>query len=339
MLVINDYREIERRHWTEYVDHHPYGNIFHTPEMFDLFNFEEKSESVLVAVVNPENSICGLLIAYIHREYRGLLGELTSRAIIWGGPLIKDQDPEIAEILLKAFSNICKKKSIYSQFRNLWDTDIYHNTFNKCDFKFEDHLNFLFNLEKGEKFLWEKIHPTRRKQINRSIKRGVTATIVDELKEDELNSCYSILKRVYEVAKLPYPDLEFFQKAFQVLGECGYLKAIIAIYKDKIIGFRFFLSYRGLLYDWYAGSLPEHHDKYPNDLLPWELMKWGSNNGFNTFDFGGAGKPGVPYGVRDYKMKFGGDLVNFGRYEKTNKPVSMILAKAGFKVWRLLKIR
>ena len=36
--------------------------------------------------------------------------------------------------------------------------------------------------------------------------------------------------------------------------------------------------------------------------------------------FGGAGKPDKPYGVRDYKLKFGGQLVNWGRFEKVHKP-------------------
>ena len=31
-------------------------------------------------------------------------------------------------------------------------------------------------------------------------------------------------------------------------------------------------------------------------------------------DFGGAGKPDEPYGVRTFKAKYGGELVNYGRY-------------------------
>lgn len=339
LKVVKDPWEIGIEKWTEFVATHPHGNVFHTPGMFELYNSYVKNESFLVSVVDPDGSIKGLLVAYIHKEYKGFAGRFTSRAIIWGGPLIAGQDLETAGILLRELNKTCNEKAIYIQFRNLWDTSHLKDIFLSVGYKYEDHLNFLFDLTKGDKILWDSIHPTRRKQINRSTKRGVTARIVDELSEDELNSCYTILKVVYKAAKLPYPDHAFFQNAFRVLGERGYLKTIIALYKDKIIGFRFFLSYRGMLYDWYAGSLPEHHDKYPNDLLPWELIKWGSKNGFNTFDFGGAGKPGVPYGVRDYKMKFGGDQVNFGRYEKINKPVSMRLAKAGFKVWRLLKIQ
>ncbi|MFZ2339148.1 MAG: GNAT family N-acetyltransferase [Bacteroidales bacterium] len=337
MIVIRDYREVDRDNWAQFVAGHPQGNIFHTPEMFDLFSSDKKNDTVFISVVTPAKMIIGLLIAYIHKEFKGFAGEFTSRAIIWGGPLILENDPVTAELLIEELNIICRKKAVYSQFRNLWDIGHYKNNFEKAGYKYEDHLNFLFNLNIGEELLWKNIHPTRRKQINRSIKRGVNSRISDELMQDELEGCYFILKQVYDSAKLPYPDFEYFQRVFQILGKLGYLKTILATLDEKIIGFRFFLAYKGLLYDWYAGSLPEHHDKYPNDLLPWELMKWGSNNGYHIFDFGGAGKPGVPYGVRDYKMKFGGQLVNYGRYEKVHKPIIMMLARIGFKIWRLFK--
>jgi serine/alanine adding enzyme len=337
MLVIKDYREIERNQWSEFVASHPHGNIFHAPEMFDLYNSDEKNEPVFLAVLNSETKICGLLIAYIHAEYRGFVGKFTSRAITWGGPLVTNQNPDIAGLLLDEFDNICRKKTVYSQFRNLWDCSSYKNILDRGGYNFEDHLNFLFDLNKGEEYLWNKISATRKKQINRSTKREVKTKVIDNIAQADLESCYSILKLVYKFAKLPYPDIEFFQRANNILGSCGYLKAIIATLHGKIIGFRFFLCYEGLLYDWYAGSLPEHHDKYPNDILPWKLIKWGADNEYKTFDFGGAGKPDIPYGVRDFKQKFGGDLVNFGRFEKVNKPFHMQIAKAGFKVWKLLR--
>lgn len=46
----------------------------------------------------------------------------------------------------------------------------------------------------------------------------------------------------------------------------------------------------------------------------------GHQNRFQIFDFGGAGKPNVSYGVRYYKMSFGGKLVNYGRYTLVLNP-------------------
>jgi len=72
----------------------------------------------------------------------------------------------------------------------------------------------------------------------------------------------------------------------------------------------------------------------PNDVLPWHIFLWGKQNGFKVFDFGGAGKPNIPYGVRDYKLKFGGKLVNFGRFELIHKPVLYRLGLIGLFLFK-----
>lgn len=337
LKVIKNPGEIGRDKWAEYVIAHPHGNIFHSPVMFDLYNPDSKHQAVLVSVLDSDGNISGLLVAYIHREYTGYAGIFTSRAIVWGGPLVSDENQEITAFLLKEFIQICKGKAIYSQFRNLWDTTPFKGIFAKENYTSEEHLNFIFHLEKGEEELWKNVHPTRRKQINRGMKRGVRTEVQGNLTGNKLKACYDILKNVYGTAKLPVPDISFFEKAFRILGSDGSLRSILAFYENNIIGFRLFLCYKDILYDWYAGSHPGHLDKYPNDILPWELIKWGSSNGYKTFDFGGAGKPGVKYGVRDYKQKFGGTLVNYGRYEKVHKPLLMLLGKAGFKIWKIIK--
>lgn len=337
LVVVKDHTEVGRDKWSDFVKCHPDGNIFQTPEMFELYRSDEKDDAVFLSVLNSGKEILGILIAYIHREYKSIVGNISSRAIVWGGPLVVGQDKEIAGLLLSEFCKICRMKTIYSQFRNIYDVSCYKDVFENKGFKFESHLNFLFDLKKGEENLWSRINSTRRKQINRSTRRGVKTEVTDHISQEDLSSCFSILRLVYKTAKLPHPDIEFFKRAIVILGSCDYFKAIVATLNGEIIGFRFFLSYKRLLYDWYAGSMPDHHDKYVNDLLPWELMKWGIPNGFDTFDFGGAGKPDIPYGVRDFKQKFGGDLVNFGRFEKINKPFLMKMANTGFKFWKLFR--
>ena len=54
---------------------------------------------------------------------------------------------------------------------------------------------------------------------------------------------------------------------------------------------------------------------------------------FKSFDFGGAGKPDVPYGVRDHKLKFGGQMVEYGRFEKINNKLVYSIASK-FIAWK-----
>jgi hypothetical protein len=340
MYTVNHkYSEFDRKKWGEFVSNHPFGNIFHSPEFVDLYNSSVNREPLAIACFDEYNDFNGLIVAEIQREYSGIIGSITARAIVMGGPLVKDQDPEIALLLIRAFDKICENKVVYSQFRNLWPATEIHSAFSTCKYVYEEHLNFIFGLRQGEETLWKNVHPTRKKQINRGLKRGVRPLIKDKLTAEEFKKCVEITKQVYQQAKLPCPSAEYFNNANKILSKEGRLKTAVALLDEQIVGFRFFLCYGNTLYDWYAGSLPEYHDKYPNDILPWEVIKWGSENQYSIFDFGGAGKPHIAYGVRDYKLKFGGELVNYGRFEKIHKPLVYHFAKVGFHIWKLLKFR
>jgi dTDP-D-glucose 4,6-dehydratase len=71
-----------------------------------------------------------------------------------------------------------------------------------------------------------------------------------------------------------------------------------------------------------------------NELLKWHILHWGAENGYRVYDFGGAGKPDEPYGVRDFKAKFGGELVNFGRNICIHAPTRLKLSQAGYRLFR-----
>jgi lipid II:glycine glycyltransferase (peptidoglycan interpeptide bridge formation enzyme) len=43
----------------------------------------------------------------------------------------------------------------------------------------------------------------------------------------------------------------------------------------------------------------------------------------------GAGEPGVPYGVRDFKAEFGGTMVEYGRFLHVAKPLLYRIGEAG----------
>ena len=91
------------------------------------------------------------------------------------------------------------------------------------------------------------------------------------------------------------------------------------------------------MYDWYVGTDPNYNKYYPNDFLPYKIMDWGINHDYKLFDFGGAGTPDISYGVRDFKVKFGGELVNLCRFKRINNKVLWYFSNFGFRLFRKLK--
>ncbi len=52
----------------------------------------------------------------------------------------------------------------------------------------------------------------------------------------------------------------------------------------------------------------------------------------------GAGKSGTDYGVRDYKLQFGGHLVEYGRFIRIERPSLYRIGKMGLGIIRYLGI-
>ncbi|MCK4763570.1 MAG: peptidoglycan bridge formation glycyltransferase FemA/FemB family protein [Candidatus Aminicenantes bacterium] len=329
---------LDQRRWAEFVSNHSQGNIFQTPEMFDVFRATKNNEPVLTALLDKKNNVIeGLSVSLIQREYSGAAGRLTARAIIQGGPLMREnnREKELTGLLLRHYNREIKRKAIYSQYRNFWEQADSIPVFREHGYTYEEHLNLHIDLTKSEEQLWREVSSKRRNEIRRAKKEGTT---VKELtRETEIKEAYEILKEVYSRARLPLHDRSLFNAAYDILFPKGNIKFFGAFYEKKLIGVIVVLCYKDRVYDWYAGSRREYYKKYPNDLLPWEVFLWAKKAGYKLFDFGGAGKPGVPYGVRDYKKQYGGSFVNFGRHEKVHKPLLMKAAKLGLKLWQKIK--
>ena len=150
---------------------------------------------------------------------------------------------------------------------------------------------------------------------------------------------YDIIEETYKNARVPLADISLFESAFDILVPKNMAKYYIAKYKNTIIGARLVTIYKKVIFDWYAGALILYLPMYVNEALVWHILKEGASNGYRTFDFGGAGSPYKEYGVREFKRRFGGKLVNFGRYIKVYSPVKMKIAEEGFSIYRKLFFR
>jgi serine/alanine adding enzyme len=332
--IITDPGKIDRKAWSEFVFNHPQGNIFQTPEMYDVY-LKTKNYSPIVFFAIDNNQLFGVLLALVQKEYKGFLGKFSSRCILWGAPLISNNDAFVFSLLIKDFDSKIKKLAIYTQFRNIDNIAHFHHLFSASHFDYEPHLDILINTVNPFESITKSIHKSRFRNYKKSLNKGATFQLI--AKYDEITKCYDLLRETYQRVKLPYPDFTLFKAVYEILLPKKYCLIFGLYYQDFLIGFRLVLTYKNRMYDYYAGSSAEHTNKYPNDVLIIEILKYACITNFDIFDFGGAGKPGLPYGVRDHKLKFGGELVEFGRYEKINKTVSYSIAKTAFSIWKFLK--
>ena len=84
---IHTFEDIDKNLWSDFIKKHKRGNIFQTPEMFELYQQTPSiSPNVVCAVENSK--IIGILVSAIHSEFSGPFSYLSSRSIIVGGPVL-----------------------------------------------------------------------------------------------------------------------------------------------------------------------------------------------------------------------------------------------------------
>ena len=332
MIVLQN-SEIDRTEWASFVESHPKGNVFQTPEMYDVYTQTPGYEPHVIAL-ELDKQFVGILLWVVMRE-KGIKAQFSARSIIQGAPLTKDDKPEYIVALLEAYEMMRDKSVIYTQVRNHFEMLTVNDAFQQCRYRFESHLNFIITLD-NEDAVWNRIGKGRIKQIKKAQKNGLYVDVYEpgRINDELIAQGYEVIRSVYQRAGLPLTDLE------QIIATNRHKLLVMFVVRNtngEMLGCRFGLLYKDSIYGWYAGSEARFYPLYPNDILIWETLRWGIAKGYEVFDYGGAGEPNKPYGVRAFKQQMGGELVNYGRYEKIHKPWMYRLGVWGLSVYKFLK--
>ncbi len=331
--------ELDTTAWNEFLQENPTATIYHTPEMFEVFSRARSHVPELWAVVGHQGQTLALLvpvqITLLSNWFRGF----TTRAVSYGSFLTVPGSVGKAalECLLESYSAQVGKHVLFTELRNQTDLSAYQSLFAANDFIFEEHLNFLIDLTLKQEELWSKINKSGRNRIRAAPKKGLR--IEEATDVAGLYAAYVELERVYAHIGVPLADISLFQAAWDTLAPRGMLKIFLANLDSKCIGARILLAYKNRVIDWYAGADREYAAYSPNEALVWHTLEWSKAQGYEIFDFGGGGNPNEPYGPREFKLKFGGTQVNYGRNVCVHAPLRFNLGKAGYGLYRRLPRR
>jgi serine/alanine adding enzyme len=341
LKILSGIESIGRERWEAFLEDHPHRTIFQSPEMYDLYKEAPRFTPIFLAAVDETGTLKGILLAANIKDYKGIIGDLTVRTVIYGGPLISPDDgnsEETADRLLLALITTVERRSLYIQFRNSYDMLPLNSSFQKHRFIPEGHLNLIVSTSHPEQ-TYSGISKSKIRQAHKSFELGVELVLAST--EEEIRHFYIILEQIYkEKAKKPLPQLSFFISFFKAMqqGKLGII--LIAKYKGIVIGGMVCPITRGKsLSEWYICGLDKMDTKiHPSVVLTYGAIEYSINNKIPQFDFMGIGAPDKPYGVRDFKTRFGGQAVNHGRYMRINNPNLYRIARAGYDLLLYLHI-
>jgi serine/alanine adding enzyme len=331
-------RELDEHLWRDFVDGHPAGNIFHSPEMFRVFARAKGHQPTLWAAVDDGESgsrVLALLLPVYVTLMDGLFRRLTTRAIAYGGVLCAagPEGEKALAMLLETYRREAKGRALFTELRNLSDISRLQPALRGNGFVYDDHLNYLIDLNRPPEAVLQSMGPRARKKIRQALRRD--EVIIEEANQyKQVVRCYKLLQKTYAAAQVPLADWSLFEAAFDVLHAQGMAKFTLARVGDTYVASSVELIYKDMMYAWYGGLDRAYGHYSPNELLMWRILEWGAENGYKVYDFGGAGKPDEEYGVREFKAKFGGELVCYGRNTCVHAPRLLAVSQWAYAVYR-----
>jgi serine/alanine adding enzyme len=332
---VNVVQQLDEDRWRDFVDRNPRGNVFHTPEMFEVFARTRGYRPTLWAAADGDGRVLALLPPVQIALGGGLLRRLTTRAVAYGSVLY-DPSPagqEALAVLVRTYVQEMGREALFTELRNLSDLSPVQPALEDCGFAYESHLNYLIDLDRPVEEIMQSIGGRTRKNIRRGLRRG--EVVVEEVVERaQVSLCFELLRRTYAAAQVPLADSSLFEAAFDVLRSRGMVRYVLVRVGDAYVGTSVELLYKDVVYGWYGGVDRAYSRYTPNELLMWHILQWSAESGYRTYDFGGAGKPDEEYGVREFKAKFGGELVCFGRNICIHAPRMLWLSKQGYHLLR-----
>lgn len=222
---------------------------------------------------------------------------------------------------------------IYIETRNFNDYSRWKGAFEQAGFSYQPHLNFHVDTSSVE-VVEANLGKSRKRDIRTTIREGVT--IIEKPTEGQVMEYYSILDDLYKTrVKTPI----FPEAFFQALAKHPDARFLLTKLNGKIIGGTVCVAQEGkCLYEWFAcGEDGVYPHVFPSCYATYAGIRYAAEHNMPRFDMMGAGKPDEAYGVRDFKAKFGGKEVEYGRFLCVTKPLLYNMGVIGVKLLKKLK--
>jgi hypothetical protein len=255
--------------------------------------------------------------------------------------LIGDCTEEEVSELLAAIRNVAQKRNdatsllndelmnpIYIETRNFNDYSRWKGAFEAAGFTYHPHLNIRIDTADAAAAI-AKIGKHKQHRIKTSLDVG--ARVITEPTIHQVAEYYDLLRDFYSrhVRKL-LPGWEVWETLYHHEA-CRY---ILIEHQEHIIGGSVCISWPGkAIYEWYACGRDDKERKIsPASLIKYAEIQMAGELHIPLLDLMGAGNPNEPYGVRDFKAEFGGEMVEHGRFLCISKPLLYRIGVWGVKM-------
>jgi len=152
-------------------------------------------------------------------------------------------------------------------------------------------------------YVKKNIRKMHRRNIKTAQKRGVE--IKRGTSEDFLDAFYSMHLETRKRHGIPIQPKKFFKLIHKNLLEPGLGFITLAFVDDEYIASAIYLHFKKTLVYKYGASKESGRNYRPNNLIFWDAIEWGINNGCTSLDLGKTGLENK--GLRNFKDGWGAE--------------------------------
>jgi CelD/BcsL family acetyltransferase involved in cellulose biosynthesis len=329
---MSDWKQLQPA-WDDFARQHPKGSVFHMSAMVQVFEAAKGQTPVALAAIAEDGRILSLLVAVRVQTLPHVLGVVSSRSVWYAEPICEDTDEGLESLgdLIAEHDRRMRRRTLFTEIRPLWASGAERVSLERHGYRYLDYLNFVIDTAQPVDVLWKNMSGSVQSQVRKCERRGYRMQLLGG--PEGVDILYDLLRLTYGRAEVPLADRSMFQAAYDILRPQGMIEFVVIYDGDRPVAADTMLLCKKQVFAWYGGS-HRISGVSPAAFMQWREIEWSAQNGFEHYDFGGAGWPDVPYGVRDFKASFGGKLVCYGRYRKVYSRWKMALAERAYQFGR-----
>lgn len=284
--------------WDEIIESFVLKDVYFTYDYFLPFKKNEDGEPLLYYFECEYGKVAYPFMLRDIAESQNLKGKIEenkyfdiSSAYGYGGPLYENYGEDkniinLQEAFFRNFYAYCSNENIISQFDRFHPLIKNHIFFEGYSEVLPIRKTVYMDLRDKEK-MWSNLESKCRNMIRKAKKNEVSIVLEDDIKTIEnFVSIYNSTMDRNNASEYYYFNDKFFHDAIDSLG--GNVFIVNAYYKNKIIASSLIMRYSKYLHYHFSGALRKYRKLPANNLLLYEVAKWGNENGYEKFHLGGG---------------------------------------------------
>ena len=276
--------------WEAFVSRHPESTSYHAWAWQDAFK-NSFGWKPFYLMAEKDGEICGVLPLIWQRNWP-VTSALVSMPHLKGGGILASTVAAAEALLAAAQQLAVRMKADCLELRHAALSEPYLGLPARTD-----KVTFVLGLERDEEKMLKALDGKARNMVRKSMKQGLTVEFDSAGCLDEFYKIYC--ENMRELGSPVYAK-RFFEQIRQALPANTYI--CIVRHQGQTIAGAFLYGFRNTIEAVWASSLYKYLDLKPNMFMYWNMFRFASERGYDTFDFG---RCSIDSGTYRFKKQWG----------------------------------